>query len=178
MSNEETICPETAGETCGSQDSKAECQACKDLESRLEQEQHLVRRLYADFDNFRKQAQRRQREELARAEAEFAADLLPVLDNFERARQDAPQEEPWVQGMDLVYKQLLQILTERGLAPVDCKGLFDPNVHEAIAMLPGSNAEAEGTILQVTRAGYLYKGELLRAARVVVAGGSHDQFCQ
>lgn len=128
-------------------------------------------RLQADFDNFRKRTARERLEQTALAEAALVANLLPVLDNFDRALANLPQEADtsWAEGVQLVHKQLLDVLGQQGLERVNCEQPFDPNLHEAVMRETCTDDEAEGTILQEFQPGYLYQGRLLRPSMVKVA---------
>ncbi len=135
-----------------------------------ELEQRMIR-LHADFDNYRKRTQREREEQAIWVEAELVRKLLPVLDNFERALEAMPEEQSWAEGVKLVYRQLLDVLTQQGLTLTDCGQPFDPNLHEAV-MRDDSGTEPDGTILQELQRGYQYKGKLLRPSMVKVANRS------
>ncbi len=128
-------------------------------------------RLHADFDNYRKRTLRDREEQITQAEAALLRGMLPVLDNFERALSALPADQAWAEGVRLVHRQWLQVLTAQGLAVVDCAVPFDPNVHEAV-MRDESGDQPDGTILQELQRGYQYKGKLLRPSMVKVAVGS------
>lgn len=136
----------------------------------VELENRLLR-LQADFDNFRKRTARERLEQATLAEAALVANLLPVLDNFERGLANLPQEadRSWVEGIQLVHKQLLDVLGQQGLERINCERPFDPNIHEAVMRAACTDDEAEGTILQELQPGYLYQGRLLRPSMVKVA---------
>ena len=99
----------------------------------------------------------------------IATDLLEVLDNLDRSIT-AMGAETDSQGVRMVHKQFLRVLTEFGVEPQEALGdRFDAKVHEAIGMIPASAVQEDQEVIHVDRAGYRYKGELLRPARVIVA---------
>lgn len=123
-----------------------------------------LRRLQADFDNYRKRMMRESAEAADRATARVIEELLPVLDNFERAIAHGEGGE----GVQLVFKDLAAALERLGLSEVPAEGAaFDPNLHEAVESRETEGLE-ESTILEVYRRGYLHKDRLLRPAMVVV----------
>lgn len=124
-----------------------------------------LQRLQADFDNYRKRAQREQAQAGERAEARFAQRLLPVLDNFELVLAHGEGGS----GVQLVLKELTETLRAAGLEEVDAEGQpFDPRIHEAVETTEDEDVTQE-VVTKVHRRGYTFKGELLRAPMVVVA---------
>jgi len=133
----------------------------------------LLRR-QAEFENFRKRFDREKSEIYQRTRAEVLLELLPVLDNFERAlislETTGDDAEALHQGVTLIHKQLKDAVTKMGLQPVESVGKsFDPNVHEAITVEPSDEHE-ENTIIEEFQRGYKLGDRLLRPARVKVAG--------
>jgi molecular chaperone GrpE len=132
----------------------------------------LLRRTRADFENYQKRIGRDLAEERRYAHAGFARELLPVLDNLQRALEAARQEGekgPLIQGVTLVLSQLLDILRRFNITPIDAQGQpFDPNVHEAVQQQPRTDV-APGTVVRVLEPGYRLHDRVLRPARVVVA---------
>ena len=129
-----------------------------------------LQRLQADFDNFRKRAARDQESLVARAGERIVKELLPILDDLERALEAAEshEEAKLEDGLQLVHRQLEQLLAKEGLAIVETDGRFDPHVHEALLSQP-SDAD-EGSVIEVLQKGYRLGDRVLRPARVVVAG--------
>src|SRR5438067_11330752 len=129
-----------------------------------------LQRLKAEFDNYRKRSARDQESLVARAGERLVRELLPVLDDLERALEAAEQHEEakLEEGVKLVHRQLEQLLEREGLAPVETDGKFDPNVHEALSTQP--SAADEGAVIEVLQKGYRLGDRVLRPARVVVAG--------
>jgi molecular chaperone GrpE len=133
-----------------------------------------LQRVKADFDNFRKRAARDQEALVARAGERIVKELLPVLDDLERALEAAEQHEEaeLEEGVKLVHRQLEQLLEREGLAPVETDGKFDPHVHEALLTQP--SASEEGSVIEVLQKGYRLGDRVLRPARVVVAGPKEE----
>lgn len=131
-----------------------------------------VRRIAADFDNFRKRVAREQESIVSRASERLLRELLPVLDDLERALEAAAEHEEakLEEGVRLVERRLREVLTGAGLVEIPTDGRFDPHVHEAMLSQP---AEAdEGAIIQVLQKGYELGDHVIRPARVVISDGS------
>ena len=132
----------------------------------------LVKRTQADFENYQKRAQRDAVQERKYAHASLASDLLPALDNLERATAAAKQagdEGALVQGVLMVQSQLLEILKRHGITPIDAQGKpFDPNLHQAVNQMP-SAAFPPGTVIKVLEQGFMIHDRVLRPARVTVS---------
>ena len=127
-------------------------------------------RLAADFDNYRKRVAREQVEWTSRANERLLNELLPVLDDLERALEAAAEHEEakLEEGVRLVHRSLLGLVERHGLSEIETEGAFDPHVHEALLAQPGEGAE-EGAVLQVLQKGYRLGDKVLRPARVIVA---------
>lgn len=126
-------------------------------------------RAQAEFDNARKRALREQQDFRDFAMADAIKSLLPVVDNFERALQSKSDSSDFRSGVDLIYKQLRDVLAKLGVQPIEAKGQpFDPHVHEAIEMVDTSDA-ADHEVLEEWQRGYKYKDRLLRPSMVKVA---------
>ncbi|HEX8985650.1 MAG TPA: nucleotide exchange factor GrpE [Bryobacteraceae bacterium] len=131
------------------------------------QEQFL--RLRAEFENFRKRAQRERAEFSEFATMEAVSAVLPVLDDFERALKMETSDKEFAKGMELIYQRLLESLKKLGLEPIEAEGqTFNPAVHHAVETEKTDRAPDQ-TILQVHQSGYNFKGKLLRPAMVKVA---------
>ncbi len=166
--------PEASAQAAGA---GAVAQDVGELVARLEQaeakrDEYLrdLQRLAADFDNYRKRALRDQEALVARAHERLVKELLPVLDDLERALDAAEvhDEKSVVEGVRLVQQALRAALEKEGLAEIEADGAFDPHVHEALLAQPGEGAEP-GSVLQVVQKGYRLGDRVLRPARVVVA---------
>ena len=129
-----------------------------------------LQRLAADFDNYRKRVLRDQAQLVARAHEGLVRELLPVLDDLERAlgAAEVHDEATVVEGVRLVQRALADQLAREGLEEIAADGAFDPHVHEALLSQPGEGVEP-GTVLQVVQKGYRLGDRVLRPARVVVA---------
>ena len=142
--------------------------------ARAEAESYLddLRRLQAEFDNYRKRMLREQTNRIASASQALVEKLLPVLDNFELAVSAAEQSRDFdrmVKGVEMVYGQLKEVLDNEGLVPIEAEGKpFDPERHEAVVAVEQEGAEP-GTVVDVIRKGYEFKGRVLRPAMVKVA---------
>ena len=133
-----------------------------------ERDQYLdsLRRLKAEFDNSRKRQERERARILESASEKLVQELLPVLDNLDRALES---EGDIREGVVATRGQLAEVLANEGLLPVASDGQpFDPNVHEAVMGQPSDEHE-EGTVLQTFQRGYLLNGRAIRPAKVVVA---------
>jgi molecular chaperone GrpE len=152
------------------------------LEERLaaaeaEAERHLddLRRLAAEFDNYRKLVARSEQALVGRATERLLRELLPVLDDLERALEAAEQHEEaeLEEGVRLVHRSFADVLRREGLAEIETDGRFDPHVHEALLSQP-SEAE-EGSVIEVLQKGYRLGDRVLRPARVVVAAAPRQE---
>jgi molecular chaperone GrpE len=129
----------------------------------------LAQRTQAEFENFRKRATRDVALAGERAKASLVRELLPVVDNLERALATAnPEEDHLAEGVRLVHVELVNTLERNGIKPFDPAGEpFDPTVHEAISMREGDNGS--GIVLDVVEKGYKLGDNVIRPARVVVS---------
>jgi molecular chaperone GrpE len=136
--------------------------------------QDRLLRTAAEFDNFRKRVERERRELSEFAAADVLAELLPIIDNFDRALQTpaGPEAEAFRKGIELIHRQMLDLLRKRGVKPIEALGAdFDPNVHEAV-MHEASSEHREGEVMQELQRGYTLGDRLLRPAMVKVAKAS------
>lgn len=145
-------------------------------EERARLAQQLLR-LKADFENYRRRMQRQLEGIRLAANEELIKDLLPVLDNFERAMQakrEEQAEDPFFQGMEMVFRGLQEALANHGLQPIEAVGQpFDPNLHEAVAM-EGTGGEELSVLAQV-QTGYLLHDKVLRHTKVLVGQGEEEE---
>jgi molecular chaperone GrpE len=127
------------------------------------------KRTAADFDNFRKRALRERQELVTLANERLVKDLLPILDDLERALEAAArhQEAQLEEGVRLTHRALAALLEQNGVREIDTSSRFDPHVHEALLTQP-SEAE-EGSVIDVVQKGYTLGDRVVRPARVVVA---------
>ena len=147
-----------------------EALAAKTREAEEQRERHL--RTAAEFDNARKRAAREREEYTRYANESLLRELLPVLDNFDRALQAARGEAgaaAVTAGIELIQRELLRVLEKFGVTPFVSVGQpFDPERHEAVARVP-AESQPEGTVVHETARGYMLNGRVLRAAMVTVA---------
>lgn len=132
-------------------------------------------RTLADFDNFRKRTERDKEDFRRYALTNLLRDLLPVLDNFDRALDHAEEGDEFHKGVLLIYKQLWDVLQKAGLKPIDRTGVrFDPNIHEAVMREEDPSVPSQ-TVTAVLQTGYFLHDRLLRPALVKVAVGGPEQ---
>jgi molecular chaperone GrpE len=133
-------------------------------------EKHL--RLFAEFDNFRKRTAKEKLELLQMAGAETLKNILPVMDDMERAIvNNATVEDPKAirQGMELIHQKFINIMAAQGVQVMKAKGeVFDPEVHEAITKAPAPDPTLKGKVLEVVENGYTMNDKVIRFAKVVV----------
>jgi len=138
-------------------------------EDRLAALEDQLKRVAADFDNYRKRTAREHAQLVTGANERLLKELLPILDDLERALEAAAQhEEAQLEaGVRLVHRALDDLLRKHGVAEIATEGRFDPHVHEALLSQP-SEAD-EGSVIQVLQKGYKLGDRVVRPARVVVA---------
>jgi molecular chaperone GrpE len=129
-----------------------------------------LQRLKAEFDNYRKRTAREYEALSERATESLVKELLPVLDDLERALEAAERHEEakLEEGVALVHRELSDTLRKHGVAEIETDGAFDPHVHEALLAQPVEGAEP-GSVVEVLQKGYRLGDRVLRPARVVVA---------
>jgi molecular chaperone GrpE len=128
-----------------------------------------LRRQQADFDNFRKRAERERADVVEYANADSVRAILPVLDDFERALKAETADKTYARGMELIYQRLAETLKKLGLEPITSKGQkFDPHLHHAVDMVETNQVE-DHTILEEYQPGYNFRNRPLRPAMVKVA---------
>lgn len=131
-------------------------------------------RTLADFENFRKRGEREKAEFYKHALAGVLKDILPVLDNFDRALDHAEEGDDFHKGVSLIYKQLFDVLQRNGLRPIEEVGVhFDPNIHEAVIREEDASVPSH-TVTAVLQKGYFLHDRLLRPAMVKVAVGGPE----
>jgi molecular chaperone GrpE len=134
--------------------------------------QDRLLRTAAEFDNYRKRMDRERRDLAEYTAAEVIKDLLPIIDNLERALQASAQDDPLRKGVELTQKQMLELLRKRGVTPIEALGAdFDPNFHQAV-IHEESTQHREGEVMEELQRGYVVGDRLLRPAMVKVAKGA------
>ena len=143
-----------------------------ELNIQLAEQKDKFLRLYAEFDNFKKRTIKEKFEFMNTAAQDTLAALLPVLDDFDRAKKNAEDKnstEPFSEGVMLVYNKLYNTLQQKGLKPMETNGeAFNPEFHEAITEIPASTEDMKGKIIDTIEKGYLLKEKIIRYAKVVV----------
>lgn len=161
--------PEEAAEA---EPAAAEAEPAADPAAERDEFRDLLLRKQAEFDNYKKRVERDRARANRQAERTLIVALLPLLDDFERALGAAAGGsggEAWRAGMELIHRELLEILRKRGVTPIDTAGArFDPNLHEAVAYQT-CEGRGDGEVIDELRRGYRFGEELLRAAMVRVA---------
>ena len=163
---EEVVSDETAS---GASEPDPEPEADPDPDAEAKRYLDLAQRTQAEFENFRKRAARDAAQAGERAKANLIRELLPVVDNLERALATAnPEEDHLAEGVRLVHVELVNTLERNGIKAFDPAGEpFDPTYHEAISMREGENGA--GLVLDVVEKGYKLGDNVIRPARVVVS---------
>ncbi|MFE1243853.1 nucleotide exchange factor GrpE [Fictibacillus sp. NPDC058756] len=148
-----------------------EKQRIQELELKLEEASQKNLRLQADYDNFRRRTREEQAASLKYKSQSLLEQLLPALDNFERAlKTEATNEQAktLIQGMEMVYRQLADVLKQEGLTEVPTVGeKFDPNMHQAVMQVEDSEYESN-TVIEELQKGYMLKDRVIRPAMVKV----------
>ena len=126
-------------------------------------------RLMADFQNFRRRTEKEKSDIYAFGNEKLVSDLLPVLDNMERALAAAPEGDKFAEGMELIYKQMVDVLKKNKVEEIEAEGkVFDPNLHNAVMRQAKEGAESD-TIITVLQKGYTLNGKVVRPSTVIVA---------
>ena len=144
----------------------------KQIEDLTAQLDDLRKRNLAEFENFRKRTEKEKSTMFDMGAKSVLEKLLPIIDNFERGFAGLSEEQmsdPFVSGMDMVYKQLVKALADIGVEPIEAVGKpFDPNLHNAVMHVEDENL-GENTVAQEFQKGYLYHGSVVRHSMVQVA---------
>ena len=144
----------------------------KQIEDLTAQLDDLRKRNLAEFENFRKRTEKEKSTMFDMGAKSVVEKLLPIIDNFERGFSGLSEEQmidPFVSGMDMVYKQLVKALADMGVEPIEAVGKpFDPNLHNAVMHVEDENL-GENTVAQEFQKGYLYHGSVVRHSMVQVA---------
>lgn len=142
-----------------------------ELQQQLEEMKDKYMRMVAEFDNYKKRSIREKLDFMKSAAQDTLSALLPVLDDFDRAKKFAEGKEnaAWDTGVDLVYQKLYTVVRNKGLEPMDATGeAFDPELHEAITEIPAPTEEMKGKVVDTVEKGYRLNDKIIRHAKVVV----------
>ena len=144
----------------------------KELEEKLEIQHDKYLRLYSEFDNFRKRTSKERIDLIHTAGIEIITNLLPVIDDLERAIKSSEQisdTDAFKEGINLIYNKLINTLSKKGLEPMKSIGEpFDPEFHEAVTNIPAPSEDMIGKVVDEVEKGYLLNGKVIRYAKVVV----------
>ena len=169
---EEAAAEETAAEGTAEETESAEPEHKDKKDEQIAELKDRLMRQMAEFDNYRKRTDKEKKANYELGESEFLLKLLPVVDNFERgfeALEDEDREDAFAKGMDMIYKQLMKLLEDEGVTPIDAAGKpFDPMLHNAVMQQPSETVES-GTVIQEFQKGYMFKDRVLRHSMVIVA---------
>ena len=140
-------------------------------DEQIEELNDRLKRQMAEFENFRKRSEKEKSQMFDMGAKTIVEKILPVIDNFERglaAVPDDKKDDPFITGMDKVYKQMLTELDAAGLKPIECVGQeFDPDFHNAVMQVENDELES-GTVAQELQKGYMYKDSVVRHSMVSV----------
>lgn len=129
-------------------------------------------RLYSEFENFRRRTAKERLETITKAGAEVIEEVLPIVDDFDRAiksNENSEDPEALKEGFTLIHNKLMRILESQGLKPMDSMGKpFDTEYHEAITNIPAPEEDLKGKVVDVAEKGYFFHDKVLRYAKVVV----------
>ena len=143
-----------------------------ELESEVAESKDKYIRLYAEFDNYKKRTVKERLDLINTAGRDTISSLLPVLDDFDRAKKSADDEstnEVFTEGVSLVYNKFKGLLESKGVKEMTSTGeSFDPELHEAITEIPAPSEELKGKIIDTIEKGYMLKEKIIRHAKVVV----------
>ncbi len=177
----ETAAEEAEGETAAEEAAEEEKETAKELfhhekkdpkDEKIAELTDRMQRTMAEFDNFRKRTEKEKAAMYEIGAKDIIEKILPVLDNFERGLTTVPEEEkenPFVQGMDKIYKQFVKTLEDIGVKPMDAAGKpFDPNFHNAVMHVEDEEL-GENIVAEELQKGYTYRDSVVRPAMVKVA---------
>ena len=161
------------GTQTGDGKGKADASAKPDAKDRkIEELTDKYKRLFAEFDNFRKRSENEKAGMFGEGERTVLLKILPVIDNFERAQQSVPEElkgSAYVEGMNKIYRSFTDSLKELGVQPIEASGkTFDANLHNAVMHVEDENAD-ENVVVEEFQKGYLFRDKVLRHSMVKVA---------
>lgn len=143
-----------------------------DKDSQIAELKDKYLRLAAEFENYKRRTVKEKLNMMGTANRDTLSALLPVLDDFDRAKKNAEDEnsaEPFSEGVMMVYNKLFNTLQQKGMKPMESNGEeFDPELHEAITEIPAPSEDMKGKVIDTVEKGYYLKDAILRYAKVVV----------
>ena len=167
----------TPGEEAASEDKKEEKSKTsffgkkkKDKsEQKVEELTDRLKRTMAEFDNFRKRTEKEKSSMYIIGAKDIVEKMLPIVDNFERGLAQAPEDDPFAEGMKMIYKQMMTAFDEMGVKPIEAVGKdFDPNLHNAVMHVEDESV-GENIVVEEFQKGYTYKDFVVRHSMVKVA---------
>ena len=139
------------------------------LEQQVEELTDRLKRSMAEFDNFRKRTEKEKSSMYVIGAKDIVEKMLPIVDNFERGLAQAPEDDPFAEGMKMIYKQMMTAFDEMGVKPIEAVGKeFDPNLHNAVMHVEDESV-SENTVVEEFQKGYTYKDFVVRHSMVKVA---------
>ena len=166
-----TVDQATTAEAEG-QENKASEDSELDSAKEIQELKDKYLRLFAEFDNYKKRTIKEKLELMKTAAQDTMSALLPVLDDFDRAKKNAEDDnstEQFSEGVNLVYNKLYTVLKQKGLSPMETNGQdFDPELHESITEIPAPSEDLKGKIVDTIEKGYVLKDKIIRHAKVVI----------
>lgn len=173
--NSESSTEEKTGEEQAEDNGNAQQEEIERLKVEISEAKEKYLRLYSEFENFRRRSAREKLDMVQTANQELVKDMLPVLDDFERAASNYSEKmdvNALKEGMDLIANKFSKVLEQKGVKPMDTKeGTdFDPEIHEAITQIPASKDELKGKVVDVVEKGYYLHDKVIRFAKVIIGG--------
>lgn len=155
------------------EDIEQEIVAIEKIKAELEEQKDKYLRLYSEFENFRRRTAKEKLELIKTANENLLSVLLPVIDDFERAKAIEVKPEdaaPAIEGYELIFKKLYKTLEQKGLKRMDVGqgSEFNPEFHDAIAQIPAQDESLKGKVVEVTQQGYYLADKVIRFAKVVI----------
>ncbi|MEM4397831.1 MAG: nucleotide exchange factor GrpE [Candidatus Woesearchaeota archaeon] len=144
-----------------------------ELQKKIDELTETIKRVQADFINYKNRAEKEKLYCIEYGNADLIKKLLPVLDSFDLALQNAVDFEKFKKGIEMVYAQLLDVLEHEGLKKIDANGKFDPYKHEVL--LKSESDKEEDEILQELQKGYMLKDKVLRHTKVKISSGKKQE---
>jgi molecular chaperone GrpE len=175
--NEEVLASEETSEEQETQEEPVEEKSedkdpLEELQDKYNQLNDKYLRMYSEFENFRRRTAKERLDLMKSAGEDVFKLLLPIIDDFERARtnMETAEDVPSVkEGVELIYHKLIKELEHKGLKPMEAKGeVFDSEIHEAITQIPAPSEDMKGKVVDEIEKGYLLNDKVIRFAKVVV----------
>ena len=142
----------------------------QEMGEKLADAQDKYVRLYSEYENYRKRTNMEKADLIINGSKDMIKAILPVVDDMERALSAMADDEGAKEGVQLIFNKLMNILSQKGLKPIEAKGQkFDENLHEAVTQFPAVEEGQKGTVVDVVEKGYYLNDKVLRYAKVVVA---------